>query len=169
MATFKRSTNNILDSLWNQPHTQQLMGRSTNIGQDKRAVGANREIIGGLVKNQRDHLLNLDVEGYKLKSRKDKLNFARQIAAKEQALYQKKRKINQRSDKLATILGGISTAASGFNTINEWRRNRAANKRSQQLMDYRILDFYENRKIKNPNIRRRYASSFNRIYGGNRK
>lgn len=134
MAIPKRSTSGIINSVMNQPLYQQAVLNAQNVGQDKRAVGSRNATLGKLVRGERERLLGLDIKGDELAMRKDKLGFARQIAAKKHALAQDRLAMQKRSNKLALTLGGLSTVASGFSSYNSWKKDKAAATRHNDVM-----------------------------------
>ena len=134
MAIPKRSTSGIINSVMNQPLYQQAILNSQNVGQDKRAVGSRNATLGNLVRGEREKLLGMDIKGSELAMRKDKLGFARQIAAKKHALAQDQLATQKRSSKLAFTLGGISSIASGFGAYQGWKQDKAATARHEDMM-----------------------------------
>jgi len=142
MSIPKRSTTGIMQSLYNQPLYQQALLNNRNVGQDKRAVGASNEMLGKAVRGERTRLEGLDQTGYELADRKSKLGFAKQIRAKKYAMALDKMKTQKKSDKLAYILGGASTVASGFGAYTGWRDRDVASNRHDDIM--RMLYGYKN-------------------------
>ncbi len=130
-----RSTSSIMQGVMNQPMFQQAVSNAGNIGRDKRAVGAQNQMLGGLVRQERGRLEKLDEAGYQLASRRDRLGFQRQIAAKRNILAQDQLKTQEKSNKLAMTLGGLSTIATGFGAVSGWRNRRDATTRHDELMD----------------------------------
>ena len=133
MTIPKRSTSGIINSVMNQPLYQQAILNAQNPGQDKRAVGSRNAVLGQAVRGERDRLLGMDIKGSELAMRKDKLGFARQIAAKKNAMAQERMDMEKRSNKLATTLGGLSTIATGFGSYNQWKKDRVEDKRADEL------------------------------------
>ena len=141
MSIPKRSTSGIINSVMNQPLYQQAILNAQNVGQDKRAVGSRNAVLGKAVRGEGDRLLGMDIEGSKLAMRKDKLGFARQIAAKKNAMAEEQLKMNRHSSKLATILGGVSTVASGFGAYQGWKQDKAAEQRHKDLIGMYDRDY----------------------------
>jgi len=136
MATVpKRSTSGIMSSVMNQPMLQQQILNERNIGQDKRAVGSRQQVLGQAVRGERSRLLEMDKAGLALKSRRDKLGFSRQIFQKRHSLALDKMKRDRRSNKLATMLGGVSTVASGFNIFSTRRKEAKRTQEHKELMN----------------------------------
>ena len=137
MSIPKRSTSGIINSVMNQPLYQQAILNAQNPGQDKRAVGSRNAVLGQAVRGERDRLLGMDIKGSELAMRKDKLGFARQIAAKKNAMAEEKMKIEKKSNSLAYTLGGLSTVASGFSGYSDWKKDKKADERWEEEMNIR--------------------------------
>jgi len=118
-----------------QPVFQRAMQRGGSVGRDKRAVGAQSQMLGGFVRQERQRLAQLDEKGYQLASRRERLGWQRQIASRRDVLVSRRMKSEEERRKLATTLGGISTIASGFGVVQGWRNRRAATERHEELMD----------------------------------
>ena len=131
----QRSTSSIMQGIMNQPVFQQAMSNAGNIGRDKRAIGAQNQILGGFVRQERGRLEKLDEVGYQLASRKERLGWQKEIASKRNLLAQQQLEAQAKQSKLAYTLGGISTIASGFGAVQGWRNRRADAARHEEYMD----------------------------------
>ena len=131
----QRSTSSLVQNIMNQPAFQRQMQRGGSVGRDKRAIGAESQILGGFVRQERDRLAQLDDKGYQLATRREKLGWQRQMASKQDALAARKMKSQEKKHKLAMTLGGLRTVASGFGVYTGWRDNRAEIKRHEERMD----------------------------------
>ncbi len=154
MSIIKRSTSGIMQNVMNQPMYQQMVLNAQNVGQDKRAVGSRNSVLGGLVRSESKRLLNSDIVGSNLAMRKDKLGFAKQMAAKQNALAQAKMDDERKRSKLTNTLGLLSTGATGFGNYNKWKKDRAATKRADDLYNMQV-DYYKPHK--------READAFNAL------
>ena len=128
----QRSTSSVVQNIMNQPAFQRALSRG---GRDKRAVGAQNQMLGGFVRQERKRLAQLDEKGYQLAGRRERLGWQRRIASKRDALVARKTKSQAEQRKLATTLGGISTIASGFGAVQGWRNRRAGASRQQQIIN----------------------------------
>ena len=130
-----RSTSSVMQGVMNQPMFQQAMSRAGNVGRDKRAIGAQNQIMGGFVRQERARLEKLDEAGYQLASRRERLGWQRQLSSKRNALVQQRLRSQEDANKLAMTLGGISTVASGFGAVQGWRNRRTATTQHEELME----------------------------------
>ena len=131
----QRSTSNVLQNIMNQPVFQRAMQRGGTVGRDKRAVGAQDQMLGGFVRQERQRLAKLDEAGYQLAGRRERLGWQRQIASKRDALVARRMKSQEEQSKLAMTLGAVSTVASGFGAVQGWRSRRAGASRQQEIIN----------------------------------
>ena len=132
-----------MQSLYNQPIYQQaILNARGGKGRDNRAVGAEREVMGKALRGERERFLGLDIEGSRLAGAKDRLGFAREISTQQNAMARRQLHESKRSDRRATILGGLSTVATGFGNYQNWQRRGTASQRHDDIM--RLLYGYKN-------------------------
>jgi len=138
----KRSTSGIMGNIMNTPMFQQAALNAQNVGQDKRAVGARNKTLEGLVRSEGGRLHAMNVEGDRLATRKDKLSFSKMMAKKKRALVMERFKREQESNKLANTLGTLSTVATGFSGVQNWRDRKATKKNRLEESAYRFNSRY---------------------------